>query len=733
MIAGKRWAALLVTVVAACLLIVLLTSCSEKASGTRRPNIPPEAFIAFGPAEDSLTYYKAQVFWYGADSDGSVEYFLVKTVRDMDPSHWESLDGWTETPSKESTFVFVADSCCTKIGSIRSALSPWGVLVRAVDNDGAVSEIPAQLFFVANNVLPKVEIVVPQRITGGNDLTARPYFQWRGEDPDGDVAELNYKYLVIPIDQPGQPNFRHPDLSYEDDRGGYVAPEVGKWSQWVPADCTSVRDLDLELYKPKAGTETKFLRMYVTVRDEGGAVLPDSLYGRYNGERNWLEFFVISTGTGVPIVIDGGSLGTRVSTEPGKASLVAGVFVGSEISFRFWGNESRSQGKIAEAYRYYWDSPSDPASSWNFWSGVEPLRVRGRVPEWFVRFPADGSTFPPLLGRHILYVEVRDVNFTDTRCLFRLEVLPGPSVLTERKILFVDDNEARWLEPVWVDYERSEDAFWNDVLDGYDVEVVDTGNRYADRDVDIRLVNSATTVIWDVDDIGLVDEETDLYDVSAERGNYLKSYVDVGGNLIIIGQAPVVSTMYWPDGSIWIGTNNESGADLRRQLPPTQRQQMDSWDFTPLDPSVTGASDSLFNWNWEIFGIKRMSYSQVPARPFNAIIPTAGFLPEFSETLMAIEPPVRTFPGDFGNAPYITRLRDDIDVRPLFTGGYYDSTKGTWANYGGGWLLGVYVPASGSRGNAAYLNVPAYWFDHDKVKALIRHLLTEFGEEPLES
>ncbi len=735
MSASKHSKLILIGVAVVCLLALFLTSCSEKAGGTRKPNSAPETFIAFGPSEDSLTYYKVQVFWFGADEDGSIDHFLVTTVRDVDrntfPSgfDWDSVDGWVETSSKESTFVLTADSCCIRTGQIRSALAPWGVLVRAVDNAGEMSEEPAMLFFKANNVLPKLSIVVPDEQS--IDLTAHPYFEWEGDDPDGDASALQYKYLIIPVEDMEPEVPRLPPLSYEDSSGTYAAPAVGKWSQWVPADCTSVRDLDLEIFKPTGPDDPKKrLRMYVTVRDEGNAVLPEDLFGPYNGEDNWHEFFVISTGTGIQITVDGGQLGNRVSTDAGHSGDISGIFTGTEISFRFWGTEYKPQGKIADAFRYYWDSPSDPASIWNYWTGLTPLRVQGSTPEWVVRFPSEGGTFEPALGSHIFYVEVRDVNMTATRCLFRMEVLPGPSRLGENKILFVDDDEASWLEPAWRDFEESEDAFWGDVLGDYNLEILDTGYDHRQREVNIRLVNSASTVIWSVDDVYSLSD-TELVKRCAIEGNFLYSYVKVGGNLIIVGKDAVYSTMYWPDGRIWSGNNSEGGGDLRTPQFASTRESMDSWDFTPLGPGMTESGDSVFNWNWDIFGIKRMQFPQTPTRPLNALVTCGACDPAFTDTIMTIEPPFRDFSGEFNNAAYIMEVRTDMDVRPLFTGGYYDTTSGEWEIHGDGWLTAVYVPPSGERGGVAYIGVPVYWFDHDKIKSVIRHLLAEFGEQPL--
>ena len=730
----ERFKLVLAAAFAVAVLAVLLTSCSEKASGTRQPNVPPETFIAFGPAEDSLTYYKVQVFWYGTDEDGSVDHFLVNTVGDVDRQSyppgfdWDSLDGWTATTSKESTFVLTASNCCITLGTVKADSALWGVLVRAVDNSGSVSEEPAMLFFKATNVLPSVKMTVPDMPAGVRpSLTGHPYYEWEGDDPDGEMGAIQYKYLVIP-DADGDPLTAQtfPPLSdeYVNTGGSHAAPPVGKWSQWVPADCTSIKDVDLEVYKPRAGSPPTYVWFCVAAKDEGQAVTPSTRYAKIVG-------IVVDVGSGVQIYIDGGPLGQRVSTTATDATKVSGIFTGTDVSFRFWGHEIRSQGQLAESFRYYWDYAGDPTSEWNFWTGVEPLRQTGIVPEWVIRYPRDGSTIVPSLGNHLLYVEVRDVNRTVTRCIFRLEVLPGPGILVDRNILYVDDNEASWLENSWQGFEASDDSLWGEILDGYPVEILDTGLHHNKRKVEIGFVNGATTVIWNVDQI-LDANKTDLYFLTTTRGNYLNSYVKVGGNLIIIGKDAVYNTMYWPDGSIWKGTNS-GGVDLRQKLPPESISSVETWDFTPLGPAMTESGDSLFNWMWDLFGIKRMAFPKNPLRPMDALVSCDACDPAFRDTIPTIESPVRDFSGTFSSMAYITEIRDDMDVHRLYSGGLYNPSTGRYDGYGNNLLVAIYVPPTGTRGGVAYIGVPVYWFEHDKIKEMIRNLLTEFGEQPLGS
>lgn len=81
-------------------------------------------------------------------------------------------------------------------------------------------------------------------------------------------------------------------------------------SGWA-ADSTFVKHLDLSAY---AGLGTDHLvRVYVTVKDEADAVLPEDLYWSYTNSRNWLAFDVVQEQVGLLTVTDGGAVGRRHS------------------------------------------------------------------------------------------------------------------------------------------------------------------------------------------------------------------------------------------------------------------------------------------------------------------------------------------------------------------------------------------------------------------------------------
>lgn len=707
-------------VLAVCCAVFIIHGCSEGPTGDRAPNIPPDTHISFGPAEDSLTFYRIQAFWYGSDDDGDVDYFevaTVKSIRKGDIIDLEALD-WGETVSKESTFVVEADSCCygePDENDPHYATSFWGILVRSVDNDGERDESPAGLYFQAANLIPRADLLIPAYSPAYQSVTPRPYIRWTGSDLDGDETRIQYKYLILPCKDKhtlwgGGP----PPLDYEGSGGPHRSPDVGMWSEWVSADCTSVKDIDLSPYRSGTpGADT--LTVYVTSKDEGGAFLPPELFYTYNDANNVQGIRVLRTGAGVKVVIqgEGMSIFENFRCTP-RGEVVPAVFAGAGVSFRFWGREDPNQGRITEAYRYYFDEFNGPLSRWNFWTSVSPIRDPANIPQWRVRFPEEGR-INPAVGAHVFGVELRDFNRDTTCCAFHFDVLAGPAG-RETNILLVDDNANRGFEGIFIpDFEQQEFQLWSDILQGYDWQEWDTGFNWTNQ-TPVRLVGSATTVIWNVD---LGSENPlfpDLLDLCSDRGNFLQSYVNVGGNLIIIGQSPIYCTMYWPD-----------------KTPPVGgRANITDIDFTPR---VVG-SDTTYNFMWDVFGVKRMQLSSFPIYYAQALLACEPYL-DWPDVPVAAKGVHHTrWPGYVAGPFLCTEFRPGDDVHPFY--GVFrnlnpwdpDSLQVTVDDCVH--MGGVYVDGNSRRGYAAYINLPAFYLDHDVLRTVIRRLLLMFGEEPLE-
>ena len=72
---GKR--VVLFGMLTACCAAFLINGCSEKAGGTKWPNLPPDTHISYGPAEDSLTFYRIQIFPLNILDDAQLEHVTV--------------------------------------------------------------------------------------------------------------------------------------------------------------------------------------------------------------------------------------------------------------------------------------------------------------------------------------------------------------------------------------------------------------------------------------------------------------------------------------------------------------------------------------------------------------------------------------------------------------------------------------------------------------------------------
>jgi hypothetical protein len=712
----------LIAWLAAAACVALMWGCSGDDGGDRGANLAPDTFISFGPDEGSRTYFKVQFYWYGTDTDGTVSRFQVATVPDVTLDSLQNLDfdqlSYVTTAATESTFVLSADSCCAASGTAQLALSYWGLVVRAMDDQGATDSTPATLFFQASNVVPRVKITIPQKRIGKfQSASSNQYFEWEGADADGDVSRMSYKYIVSPVLKAGwdpkhPPPFPPLDHTYPLPKTPNAVTPEGYWSDWVPADCTYVKDANLASFISR---NDYYCRFGVTCKDEGESVLPEALYSLYNSDNNWVTMVIVAQGAGVPAWIDAGALGRRNSNNASEyTENVAGLFEGTDVQFRFWGKEIRSQGSLAQEYRFYYDDPEDPrTSTWNYWTSTEPLRDRTASPEWLARYPSDGGTFVPTLGPHVFALELRDLSKVATHCEFRLEVLQGP-VGKPNLVYLVDDDIMDWMSPRYQWGEQGCDSLWAEVLEPYNKEVFDTGNNPATPHtsaVPVRRVADATTVIWQVDQ-DLEHPECQLTLVCFERGNYLNSYVKVGGNLIIIGRDPIYACQFWPDRTPDIGA----------------RSQATSLDLRPKISSTSG--DTMYNFNWEIFGIEKMA-AVTPAVSTKELWPCQEGWPSLRVEAL---PGVEGWGQRLDDVFFVTQVRTDMGVPvqmiytvvPLEADGS-DGTPDCGTATTGKWA-GVYVPAHDGRGHAVYLSFPPWFFDHAQFKVLIQKLLDMFGE-----
>ena len=263
------------------------------------------------------------------------------------------------------------------------------------------------------------------------------------------------------------------------------------------------------------------------------------------------------------------------------------------------------------------------------------------------------------------------------------------------------------------DYEEQEFDMWSRILDGYDWQEWDTGPYFTDR-TPVRLVGSATTVIWTVD--SAFEHAPDLLHACTNRGGFLHSYVKAGGNLIIIGMSPAYCTMFWPDGY----------PGYYRRMYTTDI------DFGPRAGEEDGASHFMY----EVFGIKRMRVLSFPSPTYAcSMLPRPGY-EDWPEIAVKPRGEVLYWPGFFEGPFLATELRPGDDVHPVYGVRHVEnpgSPESTWVREAAyDHVAAVYVEGGEDRGWAALINLPAWWLDGDDLGGAIRTLLRMFGERPSE-
>ncbi|GEM_PF-2739365 len=497
---------------------LLLCGCSEEDLGTEYTNQVPETVLSNAPPQGSVGSFLVNMNWYGSDPDGEVSGYYFA---------WDDTGSWFYTPSTGSTFVVSANECvqCDHTDTLYFAVHTFWV--KAVDERGAHDPTPAHRTFTAESTAPITTITRGPcernycGPTGKNVL-----YEWTSFDPDG--GEIDSFYYKMNLSE------------------GLAEVVDETWTR-VGSDCSYVRFADVEAIYRDTG---RFNSFAVLAKDNAGSLERVLVHGQ-----NWCCFDPM-TGTETGIIINGGILGTRnnrADAGPSNIKAVSEIFRGVEISFRWEGNASHYGGNVV-GYRY----------------AVEDTTVWST---WYIdntEYPADGGTFLPTVGNHVLYVQTLDDLGTVSLCYFKYYVEAGPVVGTSQAMLVVDDSEFSGL-PVrlgsWLPHEADEREaeFFERIFSGYTITEFDCLDQ-GRIPPPVSLVGRFRNVFWYVDDYDETSNE--LQEIFRAGTRYLDSYVKVGGNLILSGYLPA----HYLDGDCRFNFNypfryDEMFCDEGQQIP----------------------------------------------------------------------------------------------------------------------------------------------------------------------
>ncbi len=505
-------AAVFVTIVTA---LFLAAGCDNTDLSSPDTNIPPRTIISGGPRPFTKSSYLVDLKWFGEDSDGEVVAYEFA---------WDDTTDWVKVEKTDSTFIVNADSCCT-YDTLQSTSGNEEIsesffrfhtfFVRSIDDRGALDPSPTHITFNSVTVAPVTRLTGgPIGLTNGTGEAVR--FEWEGSDPDSpNNAVVGYEYFHTLSGR------LRDEFGYvpNGEGGGGVTRELWNSLDWtrVGAETTFVVLRNLQ---PTNG-DIRGKRHFFFVRsiDEAGAVEQVPSEGV-----NFVEWGVLNKSTG-SIMIRSNVMGIRFSG--GAAPEVGEVFEGTDLIFS-WGADLRAYGGRVQGYTHAYDD-----FRWDPWDIND------------TRFPVSGG-LNATRGRHSFFAKVQDDAGLEILGEFPFEVFAGPDPDLSTVLHWNDFYVST--EP---DFYPGPDEFldfWADTLLA-SFDLIDQFNPGKDRNVvdpPIRRMSAASTLILTTDDFE-GDTWPYIQQLHASSNDPIWSYVDAGGNLLLLGFRP--SWNFLPDNN----------------------------------------------------------------------------------------------------------------------------------------------------------------------------------------
>jgi hypothetical protein len=539
------------------ILALVATACSKGDDPGSPANRPPTVELTAGPVEgEPDQYYRVHFEWSGQDPDGEILRFEYLMSNDeitgpliVDENIYDRLAAlgyeWTATENFGGDFVVAADQAPDLAEPADSIYvqeeaylfhAQHSFFVRAVDEEGAVSAMPAHRGFTATSLSPRVLIGSPQDtgpVGGWDDLSALTLFRWQGVtsgDPADYIAPDSSRFAL----------FARADLPAVDEQGLLLELPDSAWSPWRHWEAGESEDpvggthARIGPLAPHVGGEAGQYLFFVQAKDAAGAVTSHFIDGK-----NLRRFKVRDT------------LSPRLSlTEQnfGSAYFYTGqnswnltVFEGFLFRLNWVGSADHYGGEI-DGYRFAWNLPdSGGESSWTQWSLDHGL------------VEAELS-----LGTHRFHLECRDLAGNVNRVDTHIHVIP---LSMDYPLAFIDDydngateNPAYgWPEGwslSWRTYTHSNadmEDWWNAVLADY-TDYLPARDHFRvgvqEEIPPMAFLGNYRRVIWEVKEG--TGGRTALGKMARFRNpnfpgplDYISLWFDIGGQMLLCGSLPV--------------------------------------------------------------------------------------------------------------------------------------------------------------------------------------------------
>jgi hypothetical protein len=476
------------------MVVIVAVGCSEDDGLRDYKNDPPTVWITGGPPEGEISSYKIDFSWGGSDPDGEIayyEYCITDNEDAFDPADTTGADKWTRTGETSDTFVFSADQLVDSLANdqVEEFRRSHTFFVRAVDDDGATSPVPAYRSFTSMTLSPEVYVLIPRK----NALTPAEMppvctYRWEADDyVDDRQSRQDPEYVSWIL----EPLSAHSDGWRETvDWIRSLPVDDPRWGDWVPYPGTD--DAGKSWTTPTM--ELGYYVFAIRAKDEAGAITPV-----FDEEKNVRRVYVSRRTTGPILTVHNrfvGSVRTYVCNTP---LTIIDLPAGIPLEFS-WCAEALYYGGMVAGYRYGWDVAdlNDP-TQWEIDFTPFPPHGEGE--------PACAQTAQPRqfhYGTHVFTIEVVDNHGMCSRAEVKIN-----SVLftMENDLLLVDDyaesDWSGWENPQDLGVEPNDaehDEFWIQALaDVYgfnpDQDIVEVDGR-AGSAVPLTKLAQYKSIIW---------------------------------------------------------------------------------------------------------------------------------------------------------------------------------------------------------------------------------------------
>ncbi len=537
---------------------LLSVGCSPDSNlgGAPVPNVSPDTQITARPPDLLEGSYLVEFFWTGYDPEGRVKGYQWKlstngtdgiSVQDtltFDPVTGDTLNPWHFTVATDTTLLVSADinDLPSDEDGLHRGYQTHTFFVRALDDRGAVDSTPAYVSFTATTLLPQVTIDGPTVLVDQGEPKLLPRtvtISYTGSDPDFSLGiptkiRFLWKKALLP-----NGSYAQGRVQVQENIDYLASFDDSLWSNWEPFP--RIEDNRQHSWPGQVRLDGLDIIRYIMVaqvQDTAGAVSIDRSYGINVAHIQIKDDFspaLTIQETYLPSIIATG-LDFRRDFD---------IAAGQPVTFEWGASAEDYLGRIV-SYRYGWDltDPDDPDDpGWAVLPGNAPQHRR-----------APTRAFAS--GTHSLTVQVKDNSDQTTRATINLIVVPVPDPASQNPLLLIDDvydkDSGSWpgheSPPIPYDNDTYRDQFWLQALDGHVTNFDHQRDIFDLEEVGLayRDVVKYKTIIWasKTNSTNYVVQNFRPSSWNQDRFNWLTSYQDRVGNLLICGARSMMNFFY---------------------------------------------------------------------------------------------------------------------------------------------------------------------------------------------